>query len=87
MNIIIRILKFMMIGAIRAYQVTLSKLFLPSCRHIPSCSNYAIEAIAVYGPFKGFRLAAGRILKCHPLGTHGYDPLPMKDKHHAVENL
>lgn len=84
MNIISRVLKTLMIGLIRVYQATLSKLFMPACRHIPSCSNYAIEAITVYGPFKGLRLAAGRILKCHPLGTHGYDPLPAKDKHHVT---
>lgn len=87
MNTCTRITKTVLIGLIRIYQVALAKLFPPACRHIPSCSNYAIEAVEVYGPVKGIQLAAKRILKCRPLGTHGYDPVPIKDEHHAVKNL
>ncbi|MBP9854569.1 MAG: membrane protein insertion efficiency factor YidD [Candidatus Omnitrophica bacterium] len=87
MKIFSHILKTLLIGLIRIYQITLSKLFPPICRHIPSCSNYAVEAINVYGPFKGIRLSVGRILKCHPFGTFGYDPLPAKDEQHAVKDL
>ena len=47
------------------------------CRHIPTCSNYAIEAIETYGSFKGTILSIKRILKCNPWGTKGYDPVPM----------
>lgn len=50
------------------------------CRHIPTCSNYAIEAIEVYGPLKGMWLAGIRILKCNPFGTKGYDPVIKEDK-------
>jgi len=49
-----------------------------SCRHIPSCSEYAVEALKIHGPFKGIYLATKRILKCHPWGTYGYDPVPLK---------
>lgn len=51
-----------------------------SCRHIPTCSNYAIEAINKFGSIKGCYLSIKRILKCNPLGSYGYDPVPMKEK-------
>lgn len=51
------------------------------CRHIPTCSNYAIEAYKIHGFFRGTFLTVKRILKCNPLGTSGYDPVPkMKEK-------
>lgn len=81
-----QIAETVLIGLVRVYQAVLSKLFPPACRHIPSCSNYAIEAIEVHGPVKGTGLAVKRIFKCHPLGTHGYDPVPVKENH-AVKNL
>lgn len=46
-----------------------------ACRHIPTCSNYAIEAIETYGSLKGSFMAFKRILRCNPLGTSGYDPV------------
>ena len=49
-----------------------------SCRHIPTCSNYAIAAIEKYGSMKGIYLSIKRILRCNPLGTSGYDPVPDK---------
>ncbi|MDD5888763.1 MAG: membrane protein insertion efficiency factor YidD [bacterium] len=51
-----------------------------SCRHIPTCSNYAIEALETYGTIKGSYLTIKRILKCNPFGTYGYDPVPIKEK-------
>lgn len=51
-----------------------------SCRHIPTCSDYAIEAIEVYGCFKGGIMAFKRILKCNPWGSSGYDPVIRRDK-------
>ena len=50
-----------------------------SCRHIPTCSNYAKEAITRYGSFKGSCLTIKRILRCNPFGTSGYDPVPIKE--------
>ncbi len=52
--------------------------FTPStCRHTPTCSQYTIEAIKIHGPFKGFWMGLKRLSKCHPWGTHGYDPVPI----------
>jgi putative membrane protein insertion efficiency factor len=63
---------------IRIYQYIISPLLPTSCRHVPSCSQYAIEALKVHGIFRGTYLAAHRILRCHPWGSHGYDPVPPK---------
>ena len=51
------------------------------CRHIPTCSNYAIEAIETYGAFKGGIMAFKRIIRCNPLGTSGYYPVIKEDRH------
>ena len=60
---------------IKAYQLVVSPLFPPSCRHVPCCSEYAKEAIRNFGVRKGVWLALKRILSCHPWGSAGYDPL------------
>lgn len=67
-----------LIFLVRAYQVTLSPLMGGACRFEPSCSNYMIEAIEVHGPVKGVWLGLRRLLRCHPFGPHGYDPVPPK---------
>lgn len=64
---------------IRAYQYVISPLTPASCRHIPTCSEYAIEALKIHGIIKGSYLAVHRILRCHPWGTSGYDPVPAQD--------
>ena len=51
------------------------------CRHIPTCSNYAIEAIETYGAFKGGIMAFKRIIRCNPFGTSGYDLVIKEDRH------
>ena len=71
-------MKAILIFLVRAYQVTLSPLFSGCCRFEPSCSNYMIEAIQVHGALKGVLLGSWRLLKCHPFGPHGYDPVPPK---------
>ncbi len=67
-----------LIFCVRAYQVCLSPLFRGCCRFEPSCSNYMIEALQVHGPLKGTYLGIKRLLRCHPFGAHGYDPVPLK---------
>ena len=58
------------------YRKVISPMTPPSCRFTPTCSQYAIEAIRKHGPFKGVYLAIRRILRCHPWGGSGYDPVP-----------
>lgn len=67
-----------LIGCVRVYQHTLSPLIGPCCRFNPSCSNYCIEAIKVHGPAYGLWLSLRRLLRCHPFGPSGYDPVPPK---------
>jgi len=61
---------------IRVYQYTISPLLPPSCRYVPTCSAYGVEAITKYGPFKGGWLTIKRISRCNPWGGSGYDPVP-----------
>jgi uncharacterized protein len=63
-------------GLIRLYQLFVSPLLGPNCRFAPSCSEYAAEAIARHGPWRGTALAVRRLLRCHPWGGSGYDPVP-----------
>ena len=61
---------------IHLYRLLVSPLLGPACRFAPSCSAYALEAIAVHGPVRGPVLALRRLLRCHPWGGDGYDPVP-----------
>lgn len=70
-------MKHLLILLVRGYQVALSPLFRGCCRFEPSCSNYMIEALQVHGAIKGTLLGLWRLLKCHPFGPHGYDPVPL----------
>ncbi|MBP5711252.1 MAG: membrane protein insertion efficiency factor YidD [Bacteroidales bacterium] len=65
-----------MILIIKAYRVTLSPLIGRQCRYLPTCSQYGLEAITKYGPWKGGWLTLKRILSCNPWGGSGYDPVP-----------
>jgi putative membrane protein insertion efficiency factor len=65
-----------LIGLIRLYQLVLSPWFPASCRFTPSCSEYGLEALRRHGALKGASLTIGRILRCHPWGGSGYDPVP-----------
>lgn len=75
-NLFSRGLAAVMIGLIKLYQLTLSPLIGRSCRYTPTCSNYGLEAIRKYGPFKGGWLTLKRIVSCNPWGGSGYDPVP-----------
>ncbi|MEF2096777.1 membrane protein insertion efficiency factor YidD [Bacillus sp. CFBP9009] len=69
-------LKKILMGIIRFYQVALSPLKPPTCRFYPTCSHYGLEAINRFGPIKGSWLALIRILKCHPFHPGGIDLVP-----------
>lgn len=64
-----------LIRLVRFYQKYISPQLPPSCKYIPSCSEYAVEAIGKYGAVKGTLLAAWRILRCNPFSKGGYDPV------------
>ena len=65
-----------LVATIRGYQLVLSPLLGPRCRHLPTCSEYAAEAIARHGVLRGGWLAIRRVVRCNPWGTSGYDPVP-----------
>jgi conserved hypothetical protein YidD len=66
-------------GLIRGYQLLVSPVLPPSCRFTPSCSAYAMEAVARHGAVAGSWLAVRRICRCHPWNEGGYDPVPERD--------
>ncbi len=68
-------MKQAVIFLIRAYRLLLSPYLPPSCRYLPTCSQYAEEALDKYGVLKGGMIALKRISRCHPWGGSGYDPL------------
>jgi len=69
-------LKWLFVQGIRLYQAGISPLLPATCRYTPSCSEYAVTAIERFGALKGGWLAARRILRCHPFGGKGFDPVP-----------
>lgn len=66
---------------LRGYKWVVSPMFLPSCRYVPTCSEYAMEAVDRCGVLKGSWMALGRLLRCHPFVKGGYDPVsrPLKE--------
>ncbi len=69
-------MKQLLILVFRGYQLLISPMLPNACRYAPTCSEYGIQAVRKYGAFKGGWMAIKRILRCHPWGGHGYDPLP-----------
>ena len=78
-----RFLNFLIIAPIKLYKFFISPLFGQSCRFLPSCSEYFIECLELYGPIKGSYLGIKRIVKCHPIkilgGSSGLDLVPKKE--------
>lgn len=66
-------------GLVHVYRWTLSPFIGQACRFRPTCSQYALDAFAEHGAVRGGWLAARRILRCHPWGGEGYDPVPKRD--------
>ena len=73
-----KVVSLILQGSIRGYQLLVSPFFPPSCRYWPSCSEYARQSVVTHGPGKGAWLAVRRLLRCHPWGSWGYDPVPEK---------
>lgn len=69
-------MKYIAMGLIRLYQMTLSRVLPPSCRFTPTCSHYGYEAFKRFGALKGGWLTVRRISRCHPFNPGGYDPVP-----------
>jgi putative membrane protein insertion efficiency factor len=67
-------------GVHRAYKLTLSPWIGTQCRFLPTCSDYAAEALISHGPVRGGYLAARRLCRCHPFGGSGYDPVPPRPR-------
>lgn len=65
-----------LLALVKFYQYCISPLTPPSCRYVPTCSQYAVEALRKYGPIKGCWLTLKRLARCHPWGGSGYDPVP-----------
>lgn len=69
-------MKTLLLAFIRIYQLSFSMLFGRSCRYLPTCSDYASEAIEKHGAWRGFLLGLARVSRCHPWGGDGFDPVP-----------
>ena len=69
-----------LIGVVRLYQMTLSPILGRHCRFQPTCSHYSVEALQTHGALKGSWLTVRRILRCHPFGGYGFDPVPERKK-------
>jgi len=74
------ILTYILIKLIKCYKFLISPLLGQSCRYLPTCSEYSIEALESYGFFKGLFLSIKRILSCHPWGQGGFDPVKKEMK-------
>ncbi len=69
-------MKMILLGLIRVYQLTLSALMGRRCRYLPTCSEYAGDAIEKHGPVRGSLMGVARMCRCHPWGGEGFDPVP-----------
>ncbi len=80
----------LLLTLLRGYKWAFSPFLPPACRYVPTCSDYAAEAIERYGAFRGSAMAIWRVLRCHPFVRGGYDPVPLSDvtvaapTHHAT---
>ena len=72
----LKLITYPFVLLVRFYQIAISPLKPPTCRFTPTCSSYALEALKRHALFKGGMLAIRRIMRCHPWGGSGYDPVP-----------
>lgn len=75
-----------LLATLRLYKNLLSPLFLPACRYVPTCSEYAAEAIEKHGALRGTLMAGWRLLRCHPFVKGGFDPVPdaLESRRHLI---
>ena len=78
------ILIYPLIFIIKIYQFIFSPLIGKNCRYLPTCSEYAIESLKLHGLLRGSFFAIRRILKCHPFGGHGFDPIPKRKQNKVL---
>ena len=76
--------KFVVLQLLRAYKVLISPALPVACRYVPTCSEYAMEAIDRYGVLRGGWMAVRRIMRCHPFGGSGYDPVAVTPQKRVV---
>jgi len=76
---IYKLIGWVLLVPVYIYKYAISPFTPASCRHYPTCSEYALQAVKIHGPFKGIWLTTKRISRCHPWGTSGYDPVPPKN--------
>ena len=72
-------ISFPLILMIRLYQLFISPLLGQNCRYLPTCSEYSVKSLKEHGLYRGSILSIKRISKCHPWGSHGFDPVPKKN--------
>ena len=82
-----QIAKTALLGLLRGYKWALSPMFPPACRYVPTCSEYAMEAVERYGAIRGSGKAIWRLLRCHPFSAGGYDPVVNSCCDHAETKL
>jgi uncharacterized protein len=69
---------------LRAYKWAISPMFPPACRYVPTCSEYAMEAVERYGALRGTLMALARLLRCHPFAKGGYNPVCRREDHELI---
>ena len=74
-------MKAIALRMLHGYKRWVSPMFPPSCRYVPTCSEYAMEAVERYGAVRGLAMAAWRLMRCHPLAKGGLDPVVKRDAH------
>ena len=79
-----KIFIYPLIFIIKIYQFIISPLIGQNCRYLPTCSEYAIESLKLHGLLRGSFFAIRRILKCHPFGGHGFDPIPKRKQNKVL---
>lgn len=79
--------KFVVLWLLRGYKFAISPMFPPACRYVPTCSEYAMEAVERYGVLRGGWMAFWRVMRCHPFVRGGYDPVVKPDRDSPASGL